>query len=514
MQGSSLSTAYPLGLRRTVVVFSGLMLGMLLAAVSQTIVATALPKIVADLGGLDHYSWVVSAYLLASTVTVPLYGKLSDIYGRRELFALAICLFMIGSTVCGLATGMGMLIAGRAVQGLGAGGLIPLAIAAIGDIIAPRERGRWQAVTGAVFGVASVVGPTLGGWIADTASWRWAFFVGMPFGLMALAVVAVGFRGAFERRPHEIDYVGAALLVTGVTAGLLACVWGGSKLAWTSPVELGLFALSLVTLVAFVAWERQRAEPIIPVGLFRERTFAASQAALFTVGAAMFGAIVYVPLFVQSALGRSATSSGAVLTPLMLGLVAASAGAGQIVSRTGRYRALLAAGPLVMAAGFGLLAGLGARSTPGQVTLALTVTGIGLGLCMQTYVVVVQNAVPRRLMGAATAATQFFRQIGATIGVTIGGAVVSSRLADELAARLGPKAAGASSTLAAPRTGGHAEQALASALPAREALASALHPVFVAGVPLLLVAFVCALFVEHIELRRTVGESTAEASVG
>jgi EmrB/QacA subfamily drug resistance transporter len=347
------SDAYLLGRRRTLLVFAGLMLGMLLAALNQTIVSTALPTIVADLGGFEHYSWVFSAYML------PLYGKLSDVYGRRPFFVLAIVLFMAGSVVSGLAPSMAVLIAGRAVQGLGAGGLIPLSMAVIGDLIAPRERGKWQGLTGAVFGLSSVVGPATGGWIADNSSWRWAFFVSLPFGLLALAVVWIGFTGKTEHRRHSIDYVGAALLTASVSTGLLAAVWGGVQYPWGSWRIIDLLAISALTLAAFLWWEGRTPEPILPLALFRNRTFAAAQVSLFVVGAGMFGTIMYVPLFAQGALGASATSSGAILTPLMLALIAASVLSGQIVARTGRYRAILLTGPLLMAVGFYLLTPLG-----------------------------------------------------------------------------------------------------------------------------------------------------------
>jgi EmrB/QacA subfamily drug resistance transporter len=498
-----MSDAYLLGRRRTLLVFAGLMLGMLLAALNQTIVSTALPTIVADLGGFEHYSWVFSAYMLTSTVTVPLYGKLSDVYGRRPFFVLAIVLFMAGSVVSGLAPSMAVLIGGRAVQGLGAGGLIPLSMAVIGDLIAPRERGKWQGLTGAVFGLSSVVGPATGGWIADSASWRWAFFVSLPFGLLALAVVWIGFTATTPQRRHSIDYVGAALLTAAVSAGLLAAVWGGVQYPWTSWQIIDLLATSALTLAAFFWWERRTPEPILPLALFRNRTFAAAQVSLFVVGAGMFGTIMYVPLFVQGALGESATSSGAVLTPLMLALIAASVISGQVVARTGRYRAILLAGPLVMAAGFYLLAQLGVQSSTGETTRALIVIGLGVGLGMQTYVLVVQNAVPQRLLGVATSTTQFFRTVGATIGVTAMGAILTTRLHDELAARVPP---GAADTVTPGSLLGGATLPPGTSEALRAALAAAMHPVFLIGLPLMLVAFAATLLVERRELRTSVHE--------
>jgi len=505
--------AYLLGKRRTLIVFAGLLLGMLLAALNQTIVATALPDIVGDLGGFDHYSWVFSAYMLASTVTVPLYGKLSDVYGRRPFFLLAIVLFMVGAVVSGLAPSMTVLIVGRAIQGLGAGGLIPLAMAVIGDLIAPRERGKWQGLTGAVFGVASVVGPATGGWISDNASWRWAFFVSLPFGLLALVVVQRGFTMEPVHRDHTIDYTGAALLSAGLSAGLLATVWGGAQYPWGSPEIVGLFVASAVLLVSFVFWERRVPEPIMPLDLFRNRTFAASQVALFFIGAAMFGTIIYIPLFVQGVLGESATSSGAILTPLMLSLIGASVAAGQIVSRTGRYKAVLLTSPSVLLIGFALLSRLDAGSTLHETTRDMIVVGLGLGLGLQTFVLIVQNAVPRSMMGVATASTQFFRTIGATIGVTVMGALLTTRLHDELAGRLSPAELARLGGTASPGAlvaGGAAGLPADVAAALRDALGAAIHPVFALGIPLMALALAATLLVERRELRRSVHEGPAE----
>jgi EmrB/QacA subfamily drug resistance transporter len=465
-------SVYPLGKRRTLIVFAGLMLGMLVAALNQTIVATAAPRIVADLGGFQQYSWVFSAYVLCMTISVPLYGKLSDLYGRRPFFVLGIGLFAIGSVLAGLAPTFELLIAGRAVQGLGAGGLIPLAIAVIGDIIPPRRRGKWQGLTSGVFAVSSVLGPATGGWIADNASWRWAFFVSLPVAAIALVVVWFGFGKREERERHRIDVLGAFLLTAAAASGLYAAASGGVEVPWTSPLIVGLLVLSGFLATAFVLWERRVDEPILPLALFRERTIASAQIALFTVGAAAFGTIMIVPLFVQRVLGESATHSGAVLTPLMLGWISASLLSGQIVSRTGRFRPVLLAGPPVMAAGFLLLSGMGVGTTPSETIRNVFVIGFGIGLVMQTFIVVVQNAVPRRMMGVATASAQFSRMVGATVGVTVMGAIMTARLNGESA-----------------RVAGPAE------------LADAIHPVFFVGLALTALAFVATLFLPHQELR-------------
>jgi EmrB/QacA subfamily drug resistance transporter len=469
-------SVYPLGKRRTLIVFFGLMLGMLLAALDQTIVSTALPRIVTDLGGFQHYSWVFSAYMLGATVTVPLYGKLSDIYGRRPFFLLGITLFSLGSVISGLAGSMEMLIAGRAIQGLGAGGLIPLAIAAIGDIIPPRRRGKWQGFLGAVFATSSILGPAVGGWLTDNASWRWCFFVNLPLAAAALAVVWFGFQRRSRRTEHSIDYLGAALLTGGSAAGLLGAVWGGTEYPWSSPIVIGLFVAAAAMLSAFVWQERRAREPILPLDLFRGRTFSAASVAVFALGAAMFVTIIYVPLFAQGVLGETASGSGAVLTPLLLGMITTSILAGQIVSRTGHYRPVLMAGPPLLATGFFLLAQLGAHSTQLEVTRDVVIVGLGIGLMMQTLTVAVQNSVKRRNLGIATASTQFFRTVGATAGVSVLGAIVTSRL------------------------GG----AAVAVSPAQ--LAAAIHPVFVIATALIALILAAVLFVPHIELKQTLEE--------
>ncbi len=442
-------SGYLLSRRATLLAFGGVMLGMLVAALNQTIISTALPVIVDDLGGFDHYSWVFTAYMLGSTVTVPIFGRLSDVYGRRPLFMLGIVLFMAGSAVAGTSGSMTQLVAGRAVQGLGAGALIPLAMAVIGDLVPPSERGKWQGLVGVVFGVSSVFGPTLGGWIVDNADWRWVFFVSMPVGLVALGVVWATLK--LPRHPEAaqtVDYLGASLLTAGLSSALLATLWGGQQYPWGSTEIVGLYAAAAVFLALFALQERRARDPILPLSLFRSRTIAGASFAGFAVGVAMFGAIMFVPLFVQGALGISATDSGVTLTPLMLAMIVTSVGSGQVISRTGRYRWALLAGPVVMAAGFGLLLRLSTGATGGQVALAMIVLGLGLGLLMQNLVLVVQNAVPSRLLGVATGSTQLFRQLGAAIGVSVMGALLNHRLAAELGARAGEHGVGSGAVLA------------------------------------------------------------------
>lgn len=476
---------YPLGKRRTLIVLTGTLLGMLLASVNQTLAATALPKIVSELGGLGHYSWVFSAYVLGATITIPLYGKLSDLYGRRPLFVAAISLFSAGSVVAGLAPSFEVLVAGRLIQGLGAGGLVPLGIAVIGDIIAPRARGKWQALNGSVFAFSAVIGPFLGGWIADNASWRWAFFISLPLAALALGVVWFGFgrRGRHEER--RIDYLGAVLLTLGTGTGLIAASSGGVDYAWSSPVIVGLLAISALFVALFLVWERRAPEPLIPLGLLRRRSIASADIALFAIGAAGFGTITFVPLFVQGVLRESATSAGTVLTPLMLSWIAASMVAGQIVSRTGRSRPILLLGPPIMAVGFALLATMGADASTGVATRNVAIVGLGIGLMMQTLIVVVQDAAPRHLQGVATASAQFARWIGSLIGVALMGAIVAARLGNPTSASATP-----------------------------DALAAALHPAFAFGLVTVVLAFVAVLVLPDTKLRKQFDEVAVPARAG
>jgi EmrB/QacA subfamily drug resistance transporter len=490
---SATRPGYLLPMRQTVLAFAGVMLGMLVAVLNQTIVATALPRIVGDLGGVEHYSWVFSAYMLGSTVTVPVYGRLSDIYGRRRFFALGLIVFMSGAVVGAASSSMGMLIAARAIQGLGAGALIPLAIITIGDLVPPSDRGRWQGLTGAVIGVASVLGPFTGGWIVDNASWRWVFLVSLPVGFVALAVGLA----TLKIPPHpdagrDVDYTGAGLLVIGVSAILLATVWGGAQYPWGSGQVIGLFAGGALLLALFVRQELRVKHPLVSPDLFRDRVIVSACLAGFAVGVGMFGAIMFVPLFVQGALGASATSSGAVLTPLMLAMMLTSVGSGQIISRTGRYRWALLAGPVVMGAGFLVLAALDESSSLGVAVAGTVVLGFGLGLLMQNLVLVVQNAAPARALGAATGATQFFRQIGGTLGVTVMGAILAAGL---------PAGAAVAS-------GG--EGAAGSGDAGRATLAAAIHPVFVIGVPLMAITLALVALVPERPLRRAVREESPE----
>jgi EmrB/QacA subfamily drug resistance transporter len=488
---------YNLTIGRILAIYSGLMVTLFLAALDQTIVATALPRIVSDLGGITQYSWVFTAYMLTSTVTVPLYGKLGDVYGRKNLFLFAIAVFLLGSLLCGAATTMTQLVLFRAVQGVGAGGLFPLSLAVIGNIVPPRDRGRWQGLIGAVFAAASIIGPAVGGFIVDNASWRWVFLVNLPVGGLALVVISITMPRRAVLTSHTIDWLGAGLLAGGIASLLMGLIWGGKQYGWGSGHVVGALALAAALLAVFASVERRAVEPILPFEILRNPIVAGSVACMALVGMAMFGTISYVPLFVQGVIGTSATSSGVVLTPLMLGAVTTSLVTGQLISRTGRYRWNAVLGPLVLTAGMVLLWQMTVTTTNAQAARAMVVAGIGIGAMMQVFVLSVQNAVPRAHIGSATALTQFSRQIGATIGVTVMGAIVNHGL---------PPGVGGSEGIGIHRL----------SPVARAALSRAIHPAFFAAACVSFAVFVIALiWVKEVPLRRTLDEvSAADAAAG
>jgi EmrB/QacA subfamily drug resistance transporter len=419
--------------RQVLVAFSAIMLATLLAALDQTIVATALPKIAGDLHGFDSLSWVVTAYLLSTTVTVPLYGKLSDLYGRRRLFVVSISVFLAGSALCGGAQSMGELIAFRALQGIGAGGLIPLSQAAVADLFSPRERGRYQGYIGAMWATAAVAGPLAGGTLTDSVSWRWIFFINLPLGILALAVVIKTMRLPFQTREHTIDYPGALLLSVGVTAALLACAWGGTTYPWGSAEVIGAAVVAVAGLLAFGLAERRATEPLLPLRLFKLRTVSVSTAASLLIGAVLFGVTIYVPVYTQEVLHSSATNSGVILIPLSLGWVVASMISGQLVARTGRYKLYPILGSLLVLTGTILLTRLGAHSSRGAVSADLVVIGVGMGTMFQIFVIATQNAVDFTELGVATGAIQFFRSMGGSVAVAAMGALLVSHGRDILA---------------------------------------------------------------------------------
>ncbi|MFI6032915.1 DHA2 family efflux MFS transporter permease subunit [Streptomyces sp. NPDC051315] len=483
-----------------------LLLGMLLAALDQTIVSTALPTIVSDLGGLDHLSWVVTAYLLAATAATPLWGKLGDQYGRKRLFQTAIVIFLVGSALCGMAQSMPQLIAFRAVQGLGGGGLMVLSMAIVGDLVPPRERGRYQGLFGAVFGATSVLGPLLGGLFTEHLSWRWVFYVNLPVGAVALVVIATVLHIPRRATRHVIDYLGTFLIASVATCLVLMASLGGTTWDWGSPRIVGLGVLGVVLAVAFVAVERKAAEPVLPLKLFRIRTFTLSAVISFIVGFAMFGAMTYLPTFLQVVQGVSPTMSGVHMLPMVAGMLLSSTVSGQIVSRTGRWKVFPIAGTAVTTLGLLLLHQLDERSATAEMSAYFFVFGLGLGLVMQVLVLIVQNAVTYEDLGVATSGATFFRSIGASFGVAIFGTVFAGRLDDKLADALRgadlPAGVSAEALEADPRVIG----ALPSALrpPVLNAYASSITDVFLYAAPVALLGFVLAWFLKEDRLRGSV----------
>src|SRR6478672_353958 len=423
----------PLGHGRVIVVFSGLLLAMLLAALDQTIVATALPTIVGELGGLEKLSWVVTSYLLAQTVVTPLYGKLGDLYGRKGVLQTAVVIFLVGSALCGLSHSMLQLIAFRVIQGLGGGGLMVTAMAVVGDIVPPRERGRYQGIFGAVFGLASIAGPLLGGYFTTHFTWRWIFYINLPLGILALVVIAATLPSRSDRQQHSIDYAGAVLLAIALSAIILVTDLGGTTYPWTSPVVLGTAAAGLVALVLFLVVEQRAAEPILPLHLFRNAAFSVTSVVALIVGFAMFGSITYLPLFFQVVKGASPTESGLEMLPMMGGMLTSSIVSGQLISRTGRYKIFPVIGTGVMTLGLFLLSRLPVGASMVRIEATLLVLGLGMGLVMQVLVIAVQNAVDYRDLGVATSGNTLFRSVGGSVGTAVLGAVFAARLATELA---------------------------------------------------------------------------------
>ncbi len=494
---------------RTVLVAIGaLLLGMLLAALDQTIVSTALPTIVSELGGMEHLSWVVTAYMLASTAATPLWGKLGDQYGRKKLFQSAIVIFLIGSALCGIAQNMPQLIAFRAIQGLGGGGLMVLSMAIVGDLVSPRERGKYQGLFGAVFGATSVLGPLLGGLFTEHLSWRWVFYINLPIGIVALFVIAAVLHIPVRSTPHAIDYLGTFLIASVATCLVLVASLGGTTWAWGSAQIIGLAVLGCVFLVWFVYVERRAAEPVLPLKLFRIRTFTLVSVISFVVGFAMFGAMTYLPTFLQVVQGVTPTMSGVHMLPMVAGMLITSTASGQIVSRTGRWKVFPIAGTALTALGLLLLNELTETTSTWAMGAYFFVFGAGLGLVMQVLVLVVQNAVSYEDLGVATSGATFFRSIGASFGVAVFGTIFTNRLTaklDDVFASAGqdlPPGVGPEEVAADPRT--------LSELPAElrpsvlHAYATSITDVFLYAAPVVLVAFVVAWFLKEDKLRASV----------
>jgi EmrB/QacA subfamily drug resistance transporter len=412
-----------------------IMLALFLGALDQTIVGTALPRIITELNGASLYTWVVTIYLLASTVTVPIYGKLSDMYGRKPLLLIGVGLFLVGSALAGLSQNIEQLIIFRGIQGLGAGALFPIALATIGDLFSAQERGRYQGLFGAVFGLSSLVGPALGGFLTDTLSWHWIFYVNLPIGIFAMAIITRELPTIKGRANQKIDFLGAITFAAGIIPVLIGLTNVQSN-AFGTPEVAGLISLGLVILGGFLFVEAKAAEPIIPLELFRNRTFAAAAAATFFASFGFFSSIIFLPRYFQSVLGESATSSGYATLPLLLGVIISSVSAGQIVARRGRYKRLILGAILLVAAGSLLLTNLQADTNPWVLRGWMFLAGLGVGPTLSVFTIVVQNAVPFRFLGAATSNLTFFRQVGGSVGLAIVGSYFGGQLATTIPARL------------------------------------------------------------------------------
>jgi len=495
--------------REIKIILPGLLMAILLAMLDQLIVGTALPRIVGELGGVAHLSWVVTAYVLAATVTTPLYGKLGDLYGRKKLFITAIVIFLAGSALSGLAQTMDMLIAFRALQGLGAGGLMVGAIAILGELVSPRERGKYMGYIMSVMMIATIGGPLAGGFITDHFSWRWVFYINIPLGGATLVYLSRVLKLPAHRTQHVIDYLGAALLAVAATAIVLVTTWGGSQYAWGSPEIIGLALVGVAAVAGFLWAESRAVEPMLPLHLFRIRNFSLVAALSFLVGLAMFGAITFLPLYQQTVQGASATVSGLLLTPMMVGVMLTSIVAGQVTSKTGRYKLLPVLGSVGMAAGMILLTFLGPVTSRVTSGLFLVVLGLGMGLLMQTTSLIAQNSVELKDIGVASSSRIFFQQIGGSIGVSVFGALFAKQLTDSLSAARPGAAAGLHIS------NGQFNPATVKVLPAPiqhdlfVAIAHAIDTVFIWAIPAMIAAFVVSLFIKEIPLR---GRPDAEPS--
>jgi EmrB/QacA subfamily drug resistance transporter len=489
--------------RQILVVLGGLMAGMFLAALDQSIVGVALPMITSELGGLDKLSWVVTAYLLTATASTPLWGKISDLRGRRPIFQAAIVIFLFGSLICGFSPeiaeflgiqGINVMIAGRAVQGLGAGGLMSLALAVIGDVIPPRERGKYQGLFAAVFGVSSVAGPLLGGWFTDHLGWEWIFFINIPIGLVALVVTSLALKLHHVRRPTSVDYLGAATIVGSVTCLVLYLSWAGPDRGWGSATGIGLLIGTAVLGALFILVESKAKEPILPLELFKHWTFTSNVTFAMIMGVGMFGALIFLPIYLQAVRGMSATQSGLAMLPLVVGIFTTSISGGQIMSRTGRYKWMPITGALVVGAALFAFSRLQVDTPYSVIALIMFGFGMGLGMTMQVVVTAVQNSVDRRNMGVATASVTFFRSMGGAIGTALLGAILNIQLQHHLSKIIGAAQGGVQS---GPINTNDVTAIRALPEPIKswvlEAFTRAMDDVFLVAVPFMGVAFLIAL---------------------
>ena len=486
--------------REVMIVLPGLLLAILLAMLDNLIVSTALPRIVGDLGGVAHLSWVVTAYILASTITTPFYGKLGDMYGRKKFFVAGIIIFLIGSALSGLSQTMAELIAFRALQGLGAGGLMVGAMATLGDIVAPRERGKYMSYMMVVMMLATIGGPLLGGFITTNFSWRWIFYINIPVGGAALVYLMATLHVPTKKVSHKIDYLGGSLLAVAATSLILLATWGGTEYRWGSGQIIGLGLLTVAATAGFLLTETRAAEPMLPLHVFRNKNFSVTMALTFLTGLAMFGALTFLPLYQQTVQGASPTLSGLMLTPMMLGVTVTSIVAGQVTTRTGRYKIFPILGGAIMGLGMYLLTGLGVDTTKTTSALYYVVLGLGMGFLMQMVSLIAQNSVQQKDMGVASSARMFFQQIGGSLGVAAFGAVFARRLTESLAA-----AAGTGVHISA--SGGQLDPATVDKLPTVVkhdvfvAIAHAVQGVFIWALPAAVLIFLLALLIKEVPLR-------------
>lgn len=492
------------------VIISALMIAMFLAALDQTIVSTALPKIASDLHGLSQYSWVATAYLLTSAISTPLYGKISDMFGRKRIFQSAIIIFLVGSMLCGIAQTMNQLILFRGLQGIGAGGLMTLAMTIVGDIVPPRQRGRYQGYFGAVFAISSVAGPLLGGLFTDHLSWRWVFYINLPIGIVALAAIAYRLHLPVHRSEHKVDYAGASLLAISVASLLLATVWGGIEYPWGSQQIIGLFITAAIGTALFIWREKYAAEPIISLGLFKNSIFRVSTILSFLIGMVMFGALIFLPEYQQIVRGDSATKSGLMLLPLVGGLMLASLTSGRLTAKTGHYRIYPIVGTALVSFSLWLFSHIAIDTNRVVFGVWMAILGLGLGMIMPILTLAVQNAVARRNLGTATSTVTFFRSMGSSLGAAIFGAILGNRLSHHLLERLPADVGG--------RVASNLESSAESLqhLPADtqyaalDAFARSFQDVFMLAIPLAILAFVIALFLREVPLRHSHDAPTAE----
>jgi EmrB/QacA subfamily drug resistance transporter len=503
--------------REVMVVLPGLLLAMLLAMLDNMIVGTALPRIVDDLGGIDHFSWVVTAYVLGTTVSTPLWGKIGDLYGRKNIFLTAIVIFLVGSALAGMSTTMGELIGFRALQGLGAGGLIVSVMAILGDLVSPRERGRYQGFMASVMALAMVGGPLAGGVITDHLSWRWAFYVNLPLGAIALFLLATKLHLPRKRTEHRIDWAGTGLLSVGITAIVLVTTWGGHEYAWKSAQIMGLIVLAVVSLIAFGFVERRAAEPVLPLGLFRNRNFTVVSGIGFLLGFAMFGAINFIPQYQQRVQHESATVSGLMLLPMMVGMMAVSLVVGNLITRTGKYKIYPFLGGVMMTLAMVLLAQVDINTSRFTLGVFMFVLGVGMGFLMQTTMLIAQNSVEQKDLGVASSAATFFRSIGGSFGVALFGTIFVQKFKDDMTQQVAKLPREQLASLAAPgapkvdfNNFEHLPEFLKPAF--LHGIATGLADVFVWAIPFMVLIAGLALLIKQVALRGGPAPAEAEAS--